>query len=129
MSREKGLIYVHEVKKLLEAIGHQVEGPGYMIIYIPLNPGAYKLGINRATKPIQVHKDYFGVADLISYFEGKLILHQVTDLSNKSIHVKAIQERGLSAWVWCRFNEGRRIGYRIFFVDLLVEEGEIIWRG
>jgi hypothetical protein len=28
-NRAKGLIFCREVKKILEAIGHQVEGPGY----------------------------------------------------------------------------------------------------
>jgi hypothetical protein len=115
-SRQKGLQRVREVRKILEGLGHQVEGPGYSVAFF-----------GGSMKPI--HKDYFGVADLISYSpdDKEFILHQVTDLSNKSAHVKAIQEMGLSCWVWCRL-EGK-VEYRVFFVTPdNVESGGVVFR-
>ena len=102
-SRKKGLEWVREVKKLLEGLGHQIEGPGYGVAFY-----------RGSMKPI--HRDYFGIADLISFFNGAFFLHQVTDLSNKSTHVKAIQKAGLPCWVWCRVPT-RPISYRIFIVN------------
>jgi len=113
-ARSKGLQRVREVGKMLEGIGHQVEGPGYALAFY-----------GGSMKPI--HRDYFGIADLISFRDGIFVLHQVTDLTNKGKHVKAIQEIGLSAWLWCKI-EGKS-GYRIFFVTPTeVTEGEAIFK-
>lgn len=109
-ARAKGLQRVREVKKILEGLGHQVEGPGYSVAFF-----------GGGMKPI--HRDYFGMADLVSFGDGVFILHQVTDLTNKSKHIKMIQELGLPAWVWCRM-EGK-VGFRVFFVtENEVTEGE-----
>lgn len=111
-ARSKGLAWVREVRKMLEGMGHQVEGPGYAVAFY-----------GGAMKPI--HRDYFGIADLISFHNGNLYLHQVTDLSNKSTHVKAIQEKGLTCWVWCRVPT-RPISYRVFMVKGdSIEEAEV----
>jgi len=110
-ARAKGLQRVREVKKLLEGIGHCVEGPGYSVAFYQnrMNP---------------IHRDYFGIADLISYHEGIFILHQVTDLHNKASHIKAIQESLLPCWLWCRIQGA--LDYRIFFVSAgKVEEGKV----
>lgn len=109
-ARSKGLQRVREVRKMLEGMGAIVEGPGYALAFY-----------GGSMKPI--HRDYFGIADLISFWHGIFTLHQVTDLTNKSSHVKAIQEKGLSCWVWCKIE--RKLGYRIFFVTPSgVEEGK-----
>jgi hypothetical protein len=101
-ARKKGLQRVHEVRRILEGLGHVCEG---------------------------IHRDYFSIADLISYSpdDKEFILHQVTDLKNKAIHIKMIQDSELPAWVWCRL-EGR-VGYRVFFVTQdKVEEGEAVFK-
>jgi len=117
MSREKGLQFVREVKKLLQAMGHEVEGPGYATKWF-------------GGKVNAVHQDFFGVYDLFSYFGGRYIGHQVSTLANKSKKIKAIQECGHTGWVWCRFDHSRRVGYRIFFTSPTeVTEGEVIWLG
>ncbi len=114
-NRQKGLHRVREVKKMLEGLGHVCEGPGYSIAFF-----------DGQMRPI--HRDYFGVGDLISYHEGQFILHQVTDLSHKSKHLKAIQNKGLIAWLWCKIDQ-HRIGYRIFKVSQnSIEETEAVFK-
>jgi hypothetical protein len=99
---------------MLEGMGAVVEGRGYALAFY-----------GGSMKPI--HRDYFGIADLISFRDGIFTLHQVTDLTNKGKHVKAIQEKGLSAWLWCKV-EGKS-GYRIFFVfPHEVTEGEAVFK-
>jgi len=116
-AREKGLARVREVRKIIEGLGHRVEGPGYSIAFF-----------NGRMNPI--HKDYFGVADLISYHENQFILHQVTDLTNKAKHTRLIQEACLPVWIWCRANDGGKVFYRVFFVaqDGQITEGSVQWR-
>ncbi len=115
-SRKKGLNYVREVRKILQAMEHQVEGPGYGLAFFGGSP-----------RPI--HRDYFGLYDLVSCYDGRIYLHQVTDLSNKAKKVKAIQEKKIPGWVWARC-DGGKIFYRIFCVDMdgRVEESQIRWR-
>jgi len=109
-SRRKGLEWVRIVRKMLEGMGHIVEGPFYKPVYLFSGMRA-------------VHFDIFKIADLISYSENQFILHQVTDVKNKSSHVKLIQEKNLPCWIWCKI-EGK-IAFRIFFVDKgKIEEGE-----
>lgn len=114
--RAKGISYVREVRKVLEAMQHQVEGPGYGLAFFGKSP-----------RP--VHKDYFGVFDLVSFYDGHVYLHQVTDISHKAQKVKAIQEKKIPGWVWARCT-GHKIFYRIFSIDMegKVEESEIRWR-
>jgi len=115
-TRQKGLMWVREVRKLLEGMNHEVEGPGYKTAFF-----------DNRVQP--VHIDYFGIFDLISFDGNSFIGHQVSDLSHKAEKVHAIQEKKMKGWVWSRFDEGRKVGYRIFFVEPeKVEEGEIIWR-
>ncbi len=115
-SRSKGLDFVREVKKILQAIGHQTEGPGYGVAYY-----------NSQMRP--VHRDYWGCFDLLSAFEGNIFCHQVTTLDNKAVKVKAIQEKGLPGWVWCRVSNGK-VFYRIFDIDKdgSITEAEIRWK-
>ena len=116
-AREKGLARVREVRKVLEGLGYTCEGPGYSVAFF-------------AGRMQAIHRDYFGVGDLISYSGGKFILHQVTDLKNKAKHVRLIQEARLPCWTWCRAKEGRKVFYRVFMVDTegTLEEGSIQWR-
>ena len=110
-ARAKGLQWVREVKKLLEGMGHVVEGPGYSVAF-------YQGRMNA------IHRDYFGIADLISYHQGIFYLHQITDLHNKSSHVKTIQASGLPCWLWCRVKGS--LDHKIFFLrNGKIEEGEI----
>jgi len=113
-ARAKGLQRVREVRKMLEGMGHIVEGPGYSVAFYQgrMNP---------------IHRDYFSIGDLISYHEEMFILHQVTDLHNKASHIKTIQESKIPAWLWCRLKG--QLGFRIFFISQdKVEEGEAIFK-
>jgi hypothetical protein len=115
--RQKGLYFVREVKKILEGIGHEVEGPGYKAVWM-------------GNRSVVVHSDYFGIYDLISYCDGVYYFHQISDIHNKSAKIKAIQKKNHKGWVWSRFSaEDRRVGYRIFFVSDEVTEGEVIFKG
>ena len=104
-ARSKGLDYVREVRKILEGIGHTVEGPGYGLAYYggKMNP---------------IHRDFFGCFDLMS-FDGKYYLgHQVSTEINKSTKIKTIQEAKLPGWVWCRFSdEDKGTGYEVWKVN------------
>jgi hypothetical protein len=116
-NRQKGLFYVREVKKILQGMNHEVEGPGYKAVWM-------------GNRSVVVHADYFGIFDLISYHDGIYTFHQVSDLHNKSSKIKAIQKKNFKGWVWSRFSaEDRRVGYRIFFVSDEVTEGEVIFKG
>ncbi len=102
-NRQKGLGWVREVRKILEGMGHIVEGPGYGVAFY-----------QGSMKP--VHRDYFGCFDLISFDTEKheMIGHQVSDLPHKAAKVKAIQKAELAGWVWCRLDN--RLEYRVFIV-------------
>jgi len=104
-ARSKGLDYVREVKKILEGIGHTVQGTMFKTVFF-----------NGHLSP--VHSDFFGVFDLIS-FDGKIFIgHQVSTEVNKSTKIKAIQEAHLPGWVWCRFSdEERGAGYEVWMVN------------
>ncbi len=109
-ARAKGLLACREVRKILESRGYLVEGPGFGVKWIP------KFG----SRPI--HKDYFGVLDLISYKDGQYWGHQVTDLKNKSSKIKKMEEAGIQGWVWCRTKEKNKIKYRVFFGDMEIDQ-------
>ncbi len=116
-ARAKGLLYVREVHKILEGMGHICDGPFYKTAYF-------------GGKQNAVHFDVFGLWDLVSWYQGRYYMHQVSTLPNKAIKVKAIQSKGQSGWVWCRIDRDRRVGYRIFFVlPGKVEEGQAIFKG
>ncbi len=104
-ARQKGLNFVREVRKILESKGYKIEGPGYGCAFY-----------GGAMKPI--HRDYFGVFDLISYKAGFLRGHQVSTLTNKASKVKALMEANIAGDVWCRISKGN---YRLFCVD---DDGE-----
>ncbi len=101
--RKQGLNNVREVKKILEGIGHTVEGPGYGVAFY-----------NHRMNPI--HRDFFSVFDLMSYDGSKFIGHQVSTEVNKSAKIKAIQESNLPGWVWCRYSEDGTVGYKVYEV-------------
>ncbi len=101
-ARKKGLGYVHEVKKILQAMEHQVEGPGFKPCFF-------------GGRVSVVHSDYFDCFDLISHNGDSFIFHQVSTLSNKSAKIRAIQDKLMVGWVWCRVDDP--VGYRIFEVD------------
>lgn len=105
-SRQKGLVLVREVRKILEGMGEIVEGPGYGVAFF-----------NDRMNPI--HKDFFGVFDLMSFSpkEKEFTGHQVSTEHNKSTKIKALQEAKLPGWVWCRFSdEERGAGYEVYMV-------------
>ncbi len=104
-NRAKGLLSCREVRKLLEAQGYLVEGPGYKIQWMP-------------TGYIPCHKDYFDAFDLITYRKGEMMGHQVTDLKNKAARVKKIEGLGLTGWVWARTKVKNRVVYRVFNGDM-----------
>ncbi len=103
-ARSKGLNFCREVKKILEGMGHEVEGPGYATVFF-----------QGAIHPI--HRDYFSLFDLISFFEGKYYFHQVSTIENKSTKIKAIQKKKMNGWVWLRVNEDNQTGFDVFMVD------------
>ena len=112
-ARAKGLGFCREVRKILEGMGHEVEGPGYSTAFF-----------QSAIHPI--HSDYFGLFDLISFFEGKYYFHQVSTIENKSTKIKAIQAKRMSGWVWCRVTEDNQTGFDVFIVDgPIIEEKEM----
>jgi len=116
MSRKKGLIFCREVKKILEGIGHVVDGPFFKSKFF-----------NERVNP--VHTDIFKIFDLVSYFEGCYFMHQVSTLSNKADKVKSILEKKMTGWVWARVSNGK-VFYRIFVVkiDGIIEEVEVKWK-
>ena len=101
-ARSKGLAYVREVRKILEGLDHVVEGPGYGVAFFDGN-----------MRPI--HRDFFGVFDLISYSGIHFVFHQVSTLSNKAAKIKAIRELNMPGWVWVRVENP--VGYRVFQID------------
>ena len=104
-NRAKGLDFVREVRKILEGIGHTVEGPGYGVAFY-----------NAKMNPI--HRDFFGVFDLMSFNGQSYLGHQVSTEANKSTKIKAIQEAKLLGWVWCRFSdEDRGAGYEVWMIN------------
>jgi len=114
-NRAKGLDNVREVRKILEGIGHIVEGPGYGVAYY-----------NARMNPI--HKDFFGCFDLMS-FDGFYHGHQVSTKENKSTKIKVLQEAKLPGWVWCRFtDDDGKVGYQVYIVDgAKVIEAEMVY--
>lgn len=104
-SREKGLDYSREVKKILEGIGHKVDGPFYGIAF-------YNGKMN------SIHRDVMGVYDLLSFDGSQLIGHQVSSDRHKSEKIKAFQRARVPGWVWCRFsNDDHGTGYQVYIVD------------
>ncbi len=101
-SRKKGLLYVKEVEKILQAMDHQTCGPFY-------KPAFFK------DRMSVIHFDVFGVFDLISFNGDEFIFHQVSTLSNKAAKIKAIKDKLMVGWVWCRVDHP--VGYRIFQID------------
>ncbi len=104
-ARAKGLAACREVKKILQGMGYQVDGPSYGIAFF-------------GGKSVAVHRDFFGCLDLISYKGGQYWGHQVTDLNNKSKKIKALAEANIEAWVWCRTKVKNKVQYRVFLRDI-----------
>ena len=115
-ARQKGQIFCAEVKRILEAIGHVVDGPFYKSCWF-----------NNRSNP--VHCDIFGIFDIVSCYQGIYYFHQVSTLDHKANKVKAILDVKMSGWVWARVSNGR-VFYRIFIVKpgQEVEEAEIRWK-
>jgi hypothetical protein len=115
-NRAKGFVFCNEVKKILEGIGHVVDGPFFKSKWF-----------NNRANP--VHCDIFSVFDLVSFYQYSYFFHQVSDLGHKSEKIKAIQGKGMPGWVWSRVSNGR-VFYRVFIVKSsgAVEEAEIRWK-
>ena len=108
-ARAKGLGLVRKVRKLLEARGYRVEGPGYGVAFF-----------NGSMRP--VHRDYFSAFDILSYRNGFICGHQVSTLHNKSVKVSNLKDNHLAGYVWCHVDRG---DWRIWFVDTDGQEEEI----
>lgn len=81
-AREKGLQECRKVKKVLEGMGFSVEGPGYKPLFIP-----------KTGKMTVVHKDYFGIYDLLIMGKFHIFGVQVTtDAGNRMEKVRTISE-------------------------------------
>lgn len=91
-TRRKGLAGVREVKKILKANGSKVEGPGY-----------HPLFVNK--KMIVVHRDYFGIFDLISLDnEGLLHGHQVTTSpDHRAEKIREMIAAKVAGKVWVKY--------------------------
>ena len=115
-NRGKGTQFCNEVKKILQGIGHVVDGPFFKSKWFNGRANA-------------VHCDIFSVFDMVSVFEGKIYLHQVSTLAHKSQKVKGIQAQKMSGWVWSRVSNGK-VFYRVFIVNVSgeIEEAEIRWK-
>ena len=120
--RQTGLKFVHEVKTILKATGKEVEGPKFKIVWIPDKEGTIRR--RRPTvKPIQVHEDFFGIWDLISWDKGAgYNFYQVTTLPHWTDRKKLIEQAGLRGEIWGRFLLGGKIAYKQFSVG----DGEAI---
>jgi len=104
-SRSKGLNYSREVRKILEGIGHKVDGPFYGVAFYggKMNP---------------IHRDAMGVYDLLSFDGKELIGHQVSTDGHRGEKIKNLQAAKLPGWVWSRFsNEDQGTGYQVFVVN------------
>ena len=112
--RETGLKWVREVRDLLIDLGHEVEGPNFKPTYIPGKDT--KEGMVES-KYIPVHKDFFGVFDLISHKKRRWFFQQISILEEKSRKIDAILEKGMDGIVWGRTKNGRFVDYRIFRVQ------------
>ena len=115
-ARSKGLNFTREVRRILEGMGHIVEGPGYGLAYYggKMNP---------------IHRDFFGVFDLMSFDGQTYFGHQVSTEANKATKIREVKESNLPGWVWCRFsNEEKGTGYEVWriFGDI-VEESEMTY--
>lgn len=109
-NRGKGLARVREVKQILEVSGHIVEGPGYKTMFIN-------------GKLIPVHRDFFGVFDLLEYSKDSGIYgHQVCDYKQKLRNARKIYDAGLTGDLWC--HEPRQ-GYSRYYVYQLDGEMKI----
>lgn len=110
-SRQKGLVGVREVKKILEAGGSRVTNPGYRPLFIKGRMAA-------------VHCDFFGIFDLISLDnEGVLHGHQVTVCpEQKNRKIKLLQDARVSGKVWVKYPRKKKGslepgGWRAWYVD------------
>lgn len=71
-NREKGLAECRKVKKILESWGFLIEGPGYKPLFLPTT-----------RKMTVVHKDYFGMFDLLVMCPKGIFGIQVTTSASK----------------------------------------------
>ena len=103
-AREKGLQECRKVKKVLEGMGFAVEGPGYKPLFIP-----------KTGKMTVVHKDYFGIYDLL--FMGRFHIFGVqvtTDAGNRMEKARIISDGHKPlGFVWYPI---KRKGYQILSV-------------
>ena len=105
-ARQKGLAAVHKVKKILQARGETVEGPGFRPAY------------NKKTKKMfLMHSDYFGAYDLMSFSKDKCLYGiQVCSLDNKQRNARKIYESGNDGELWCYMGKE---GFNVYLVTEL----------
>jgi hypothetical protein len=118
-SRGKGLAFVREVKTILQSLGHETEGPAYFLIHTPkVTPMGEKIII-----PVQCHKDFFGIWDLISWHKVYgVAFHQVSIYEKRQTKINEIIKKGMSGNVWGRCKQGRNVTYRTYSID---KEGKV----
>ena len=123
-TRHKGLAFVQEVKVILQGLGNETEGPGFLIKHIAKYIEGKKIIV-----PVQCHKDFFGVFDLISWHpEHGFAFHQVSIDEKRQEKINALIEKGVNGNVWGRCHQGNSIMYRIYHVkNEKVTEGEIYY--
>jgi hypothetical protein len=99
-AREKGLQECRKVKKVLEKMGFAVEGPGYKPMFIP-----------KTGKMTVVHKDYFGIYDLLIMGRFHIFGVQVTtDAGNRMEKARTISEGHKPlGFVWYPIKKGYEI--------------------
>ncbi len=120
--RKKGLEFMGEVRKILERDGCEVEGPAFKskFIFIPDSKRSFSKN---------VHVDYFGCFDLISYRPDMgFVFHQVSILEEKSRKIDDLIQANKPGWIWGRFKEGSKVAYRIFSVrdETVIEREEVV---
>jgi hypothetical protein len=95
------LLWCAEVRRLLSARGHLVAGPFFKSKWF-------------GGRQWVIHEDIFNCFDLISFYQGEYLLHQVTDLPHRAEHQTKIDKQGLRGYLWCRTKVGGRVKYRVF---------------
>jgi hypothetical protein len=113
-TRRKGLDYVREGRLILGSLGFKVCGPGYKVM-------RFRDKRSREVKPIQVHEDYFGCFDLITYdtVEHRFEAHQFSDVHNRMAKVRLILGMGFrdNVFVWARDLINRLVAYRVMEIS------------
>ena len=122
-SRQKGLEYVREVKKILEHRGWLVDGPFFKSVFI----GG---GFGKQGRQIVSHVDMFGVGDLVAVRSSesmtrenednfvlirKITFIQVTTVENEASHFRTLEgvDKMIPVLLFARCKIKNRVVYRV----------------